>query len=102
MSNEVGEGAPASEALEGLLSVFRESFEMDVAFISQFEDGQQVLRKIEGAPDSFGVQEGSSFPLSESICGRIVDGRLPNLIPDLRAEEQTRELGVVEQAGIGA
>lgn len=85
-----------------MLSVFRESFEMEFAFISEFVGDEQVLRKVDGDAESFGVREGTSVPLEESVCVRIVDGRLPKVIPDARTEEETKDLSLVEQADVGA
>ncbi len=91
-----------AETLQEILSVFREAFEMDVAFISEFVEDQQVLRIIEGDSETFGVEEGTSLPLEGSICQRIIDGRVPNAIPDTRADERVKDLDITRAANIGS
>lgn len=93
---------PNPETLEEILSVFREAFEMDVAFISEFVEGEQVFRIIDGEPDTFGVEEGTRLPLDGSICQRIVDGRVPNAIPDTRADERVKDLDITRAADLGS
>lgn len=91
-----------AETLEEILAVFREAFEMDVAFISEFVEDQQVFRVIDGAAETFGVEEGTSLPLEGSICQRIIDGRVPNAIPDTRADERVKDLDITRAANIGS
>ena len=75
---------------------------MDVAFISEFAGDRLVFRALEGDSDSFGWQEGESFPLDESYCKRVLDGRLPQVVPDAEREEATRDLRVTSEASMGS
>jgi hypothetical protein len=50
-----------------------------VAFVSEFAGDELVFRKLEGDSESFGWQEGESFPLDESYCKRVLDGRTPQV-----------------------
>jgi hypothetical protein len=68
---------PTPETIEHLLSDVRRALEMDVAFVSEFAADQLVFRKLEGDAESFGWREGQSFPLDESYCTRVLDGRIP-------------------------
>jgi GAF domain-containing protein len=98
-----GEGfGPTPETIEHLLSDVRRALEMDVAFVSEFAADQLVFRKLEGDADSFGWQEGQSFPLDESYCKRVLDGRIPDVVPDARREEATRDLRVTSEADMGS
>jgi GAF domain-containing protein len=90
------------ETIERLLSTVREALQMDVAFVSEFAGDQLVFRALEGDAESFGWREGEGFPLDESYCKRVLDGRLPSVIPDARSEGQTRELWVTSEADIGS
>jgi GAF domain-containing protein len=91
-----------SETIERLLSTVREALEMDVAFVSEFAGDQLVFRALEGDTESFGWREGEGFPLEESYCKRVLDGRLPNVVPDARSEDLTKELWVTSEADIGS
>ncbi len=90
------------EKIESLLSMVRENLEMDVAFISEFSGDRLIFRALEGDAESFGWREGEGFPLDESYCKRVLDGRLPSLIPDARGEDRTRDLWLTSEANIGS
>src|SRR5262245_21638172 len=70
------------DSISQVLHKLRETMRMDVVFVSEFVDGRRVFRFVDaaGAPP-FAPGEGS--PLEESYCKLIVDGRLPELIPDV-------------------
>jgi hypothetical protein len=46
-----------------------------------------VFRVLEGDAESFGWREGKSFPLDASYCKRVLDGRIPNTVPDAKDED---------------
>jgi diguanylate cyclase (GGDEF)-like protein/PAS domain S-box-containing protein len=68
--------------LADALGVIREHLQMDVAFISEFTAGRREFRYVDSASGNPPIQVGLSDPLEESYCLRVVDGRLPELIPD--------------------
>ena len=90
------------EKIESLLSMVRENLQMDVAFVSEFSGDQLVFRVLEGDAESFGWREGEGFPLDESYCKRVLDGRLPNVVSDARSEDSTKDLWVTSEANIGS
>jgi GAF domain-containing protein len=90
------------ETIKGLLSLVRENLQMDVAFVSEFAGDQLVFRALEGDGESFGWRVGEGFPLDESYCKRVLDGRLPNVVPDARSEDLTKDLWVTSEANIGS
>src|SRR3989337_1137531 len=90
------------ETIEDMLRDVRQAFEMDVAFVSQFDGDQLVFRKLEGDAESFGWREGESFPIDESYCKRVLDGRIPQVVPDARREEATKDLRVTSEADISS
>ena len=98
-----GEGfGPTPEAVEHMLSDVRRALRMDVAFVSKFDADRLVFRAIEGDGESFGWREGESFPLDESYCKRVLDGRIPQVVPDAKREEATRDLRVTSEADMGS
>ena len=86
--------------IEDRLRDVREALNMDVAFVSKFDGDQLVFRKLEGDAESFGWREGESFPLDESYCKRVLDGRVPRVVPDAKREGATRDLRVTSEADI--
>jgi hypothetical protein len=77
---------PGSEIVErsigSLLRIVREHLKLDVVFVGEFVDGHRVFRQISSSAREL-FQVGQSHPLEESVCQRIVDGRLPHLLHDL-------------------
>jgi GAF domain-containing protein len=93
---------PTPETIEHLLSDVRRALRMDVAFVSEFAADRLVFRAIEGDAESFGWREGQSFPLDESYCKRVLDGRIPQMVPDARREDATKDLRVTSEADMGS
>jgi len=71
-----------SDDLQRLLRAIREHLQMDVCFVSEFTGGQRVFRAVDSANDKPPIQVGMGNPLEESYCKSVVDGQLPELIPD--------------------
>jgi GAF domain-containing protein len=97
-----GEFRRMPETVERLLSTVREALEMDVAFVSEFAEDQLVFRVLEGDAESFGWREGEGFPLDNSYCKRVLDGRIPSVVPDAKSEDSTKDLWVTSEADIGS
>jgi GAF domain-containing protein len=90
------------EKIKSLISMVRENLQMDVAFVSEFAEDRLVFRALEGDAESFGWREGEGFPLDESYCKRVLDGRLPNVVSDAKSEDLTKDLWVTSEANIGS
>jgi GAF domain-containing protein len=87
--------------IEDMLRDVREAFQMDVAFVSKFDVDQLVFRKLEGDAESFGWEVGDGFPIDESYCKRVLDGRIPQMVPDAKREDATKDLRVTSEADMG-
>ncbi|MFG6490451.1 GAF domain-containing protein [Roseateles sp. BYS78W] len=66
-----------------VLLMLRKQLRMDVVFVSEFVDGQRVFRFVHGG-EALGIHAGDAAPLEESYCQRVVQGRMPELVPDAR------------------
>src|ERR687894_1598482 len=88
--------------IEDMLRDVREAIDMDVAFVSKFDGDQLVFRNLEGDAESFGWREGESFPIDESYCKQVLDGRIPQVVPDAKREDATKNLRVTTEADIGS
>ena len=71
------------DSVSRLLHAMRERMEMDVVFVSEFIAGQRMFRHVDAAPGAPDVQAGGSSPAEESVCQRIVEGRVPELVTNL-------------------
>ncbi len=90
------------DAVEKLLSIAREALGMDVSFVSRFTEGQMVFRALDGDASSFGWREGEGVPLERTFCGHIMEGTLPNVIPDVKDYERANDLDIANEANIGS
>src|SRR5215210_216890 len=90
-----------STPIEDMLRNVRETLNMYVAFISQFSEDQLVFRVLERDAESFGWREGESFPIDESYCKRVLDGRIPQVVPNVKREDATKDLRVTSEADMG-
>lgn len=88
--------------VERALAAAREELGMDVAYLTEFVGENQVIRTVYGNAGSFGLGEGTSVVLEGSYCKRVVEGRLPEVIPDTAANPEAAALDVTADAGIGA
>jgi GAF domain-containing protein len=66
-----------------VLQLVRDHLQMDVVFVSRFENGRRVFRHVEQDPARPLLTVGHSDPLEMSLCQRVVDGRLPELVRDV-------------------
>jgi EAL domain-containing protein (putative c-di-GMP-specific phosphodiesterase class I) len=85
-----------------VLRAIRTHLGMEVAFISEFTDGQRIFRFVDANSRDAPVRAGEGGPLDESYCQRVVDGRLPQLIPDAAALSAAAELAVTASLPVGA
>ena len=75
---------------------------MDVAFVSEFDQQRMVFRELVGEAESFGWREGEGVPMDETFCRLLLEGRLPNAIPDAKADGRVRFLQITGKADIGS
>ena len=85
-----------------MMALARETLGMDVAFVSRFAEDRMLFRNLEGDAESFGWHEGEGVPLDGTFCKRVVDGALPNVVPDARKDGRVSGLEVTREADIGS
>jgi EAL domain-containing protein (putative c-di-GMP-specific phosphodiesterase class I) len=95
-------GTAPRAGIQRLLQMVRDELGVDLAFVSEFVDGKQVYRTVSGEAESFGFRIGDDIVLEQTFCQRVLDGRLPPVVPDAAIEPAVRDLEVTRQAGIGS
>ncbi len=88
--------------VERVLDLARTQLGMDVAWLSDFRDGRQVITAATGDLSLLGLEVGDRTDLARTYCVRVVAGTLPPVIPDARRDPRTRDLAVTADLGIGA
>ncbi|MBB2989682.1 diguanylate cyclase (GGDEF)-like protein/PAS domain S-box-containing protein [Mycolicibacterium iranicum] len=91
-----------ADLVRTLLSVLRQRLGLDAAWLSSFQDGNQVVEVLDGNTDTLGLSPGLRSPLADSYCMRVIDGRLPAVIPDTSANQTTAALSATRDLGLGA
>ncbi|PSJ21032.1 hypothetical protein CVH10_14705 [Halomonas sp. ND22Bw] len=94
--------ATLSQDLQSVLHSVRTHLGMDVAFISEFDQGRRVLRVVDAGGSTKGPKQGHADPEEESYCRKIVDHELAGRIPDTGLNASTRSMPVTEDLEIGA
>jgi EAL domain-containing protein (putative c-di-GMP-specific phosphodiesterase class I) len=70
-----------STSVDKFLGAVRRHLGMDIAFVSQFRTTDRVLRHVDAQVPS-PIHAGDAIPLEDGYCKDVVEGRLPELIPD--------------------
>lgn len=89
------------EVIQRVLRGAREHLGLDLAFISQFIDGDRVFRYVDSAEGTSCVQAGGSDRLEESYCHYVVQGSLPGFLPDPTRHPVSAGLAATEALGVG-
>jgi EAL domain-containing protein (putative c-di-GMP-specific phosphodiesterase class I) len=91
----------SGEGITKVLHAIRTHLQMDVAFVSEFRHPVRVFQHVDAAGRT-PIQEGDSAPLDQGYCQKVVDGRLPELIPDAHRLPETACLPETQAIPIGA
>lgn len=91
-----------AKAITRLLAEARARLGLEIAFVSEFHDGFRHFRHVLGSAGAVSISAGSADPLDASYCGRIVQGRAPELMRDAQIEPSVADLPVTRALGIGA
>ncbi|MEE6138103.1 EAL domain-containing protein [Mycobacterium sp. 050128] len=94
--------ADSMELVRTLLGLLRRRLGLDTAWIASFYQGMQVFEVIDGDADALGVSPGDRSSLSGSYSVRVMDGRLPAVIPDTSADKTASVLPRTHKLGLGA
>jgi len=90
------------EPITGALKLAHRHTHMDVTVLGEVCDGREVVRYLAGDGGSFGLSPGAAMPIEETYCHRLLTGRLSNVVPDARANEQVKDLEITRAGRIGA
>lgn len=74
-----------AENMDRILTSIRQHLRMDVAFISEFLGSGRMFRTVDTAHPVAGVSAGAVLSMASGYCQYVVEGRLPELIPDTSA-----------------
>jgi EAL domain-containing protein (putative c-di-GMP-specific phosphodiesterase class I) len=93
---------PEGNAVPDILHAVREHLNMEVAFVSEFINGQRVFRYVDSDWTDSPVHAGFGHPLDASYCQRIVDKRLPELMQNAQKNPVAAAMNITASVPIGA
>lgn len=96
-----GDETPHS-TLKRTLEAIRSHLGMQVAYASEFVEGQSVFREVDAPGLEALVKAGDSMSLEHAYCRHILEGRLPELIPDTSLEPFAAAMPITQAAHIGS
>jgi GAF domain-containing protein len=97
------EGRNGSERrLDALMRLTRDLLDGDVAVLTEIKDGHETARRAAGGWPGIDSFEGASSPLDETICQRMLQGRIGNYVRDAQGDHRVNVLPMVRELGIGA
>jgi EAL domain-containing protein (putative c-di-GMP-specific phosphodiesterase class I) len=92
----------SNNTLKRTLEAIRQHLGMHVAYVSEFANGHSVFREVDAPGLENLVKVGDSRPLDDVYCRHILEGRLPELIPDTALEPFAMALPITKEAHIGS
>src|SRR5262249_13327380 len=84
-----------------VLGIIRKQLGMDVAFVSRFRASDRVFEHVD-ADRPAPIHVGQTLPLHEGYCLKVVEGELPQFIPDTAAVPAALEIPATRAIPIGA
>ncbi len=100
---DTAEGPDGSERrLDALMRLTRDLLDADIAILTEISHGRETARRAAGEWPGMDSFEGVSSPLSDTVCQRMLEGRIGNFIRDAQADDRVNDLAMVQQLGVGA
>jgi len=97
-----GEVCPPSEALVDLVDLLRRRLRMEIAWLGRLDGDLLVIQVLHGNAIPFDLKPGCSIRREGGLFGRVLDGELPEMIPDTRADPRTADAEAVHDLDFGA
>ena len=80
----------------------RDLLDADVAVLSEIAHGRETARRAAGDWPGMDSFEGLWSRLEDTVCQRMLEGRIGNYICDAQSDDRVNDLPMVRQLGIGA
>lgn len=94
--------AEPDEVIDAAMRAAREMLGMEMSFISRIGDGKQYFEEASGDFASFDLPPGTTIPVADAYCERMTQDRIPNLVPDVPADERTKDVAATMGSAVGA
>ncbi|EFC79586.1 putative GAF sensor protein [Parafrankia sp. EUN1f] len=91
-----------NDEMRRVLDLARRHLRTDVAWLARFSGDHQVIDLVAGDGELVESLVGYRVDMEQTYCARVLDGRLPAVVPDARADSRTANLPVTRDLGIGS
>jgi GAF domain-containing protein len=91
------EAAQESDVVAQALAVAQQHLGMDASYITTIDAHTQTIHAMAGDPDVTARYTGTVFPLEQTYCLRMLNGEIPSVVPDTRAEPAISDLEVTRE-----
>lgn len=88
--------------VQRVLQSVRQHLDMEVAYVSEFVGNNSVFRSVDAPGLEALIKPGDSRSLDDVYCRHILEGRLPELIPDTSEIELAASMPITKAVPIGA
>jgi hypothetical protein len=78
-------------SIEDILNVIRQDLAMDITFVTKQAGDDVAISHATPGPDGLRLQ-GMTHPKHQSLCQRVLEGRLPALMPDIEQLRATHDI----------
>jgi len=95
-------GARGRGLIDSAIGAARDLLGMEMSFVSQLTPDEQIYRFVGGDAESFQLSDGHVGPHEHGYCVRMVDGLIPNVVPDVRADSRTSDVVATLASDVGA
>ncbi len=94
--------ASVAEHINLILDTIRAEMSMDIAFLAEFHEAARVFRGVSARVENPPIRAGDIHPLGAGYCLKVVEGALPEVIPDTADVPLTAEIPATAAVPIGA
>ena len=86
--------------LDARLRMTRELLDTDLVLLTEIRDGQEIIMRAAGGWPELGPVDAVSWPLSQTFCQRMLDGRIGNYVRDAATDTRVSDLSLVSEGGV--
>lgn len=91
-----------TDVIQRTLQTMRQHLDMEVAYVSRFADNQSVYREVDAPGLEAFIKAGDTHSLDDVYCKHILEGRLPELIPNTAEVPFAMQMPITAAVPIGA
>lgn len=97
-----GDDPSSDNLVKRALEAVRLHLGMQVAYVSEFQGNNSIFREVDAPGLEALIKPGDTASLDDIYCRHILEGRLPQMIPDTSEIPLARDMPITKAANIGS